>query len=72
MKLKSTLHMAAVSATRYVPDIKQYYERKVAEGKHKMTVINSIRNKLINRVMAVVKRGTPYEEIFPKINLELS
>jgi len=72
MKLKSTLHMAAVSATRYVPDIKQYYERKVAEGKHKMTVINAIRNKLINRVMAVVKRGTPYEEIFPKINLELS
>lgn len=72
MKLKSTLHMAAVSATRYVPDIKQYYERKVAEGKHKMTVINSIRNKLIKRVMAVVKRGTPYEEIFPKINLELS
>jgi transposase len=72
MKLKSTLHMAAVSATRYVPDIKHYYERKVAEGKHKMTVINSIRNKLINRVMAVVKRGTPYEEIFPKINLELS
>jgi transposase len=72
MKLKSTLHMAAVSATRYVPEIKQYYERKVAEGKHKMTVINSIRNKLINRVIAVVKRGTPYEEIFPKINLELS
>jgi transposase len=72
MKLKSTLHMAAVSATRYVPDIKLYYERKVAEGKHKMTVINSIRNKLINRVIAVVKRGTPYEEIFPKINLDLS
>jgi transposase len=72
MKLKSTLHMAAVSATRYVPDIKLYYERKVAEGKHKMCVINAIRNKLINRVMAVVKRGTPYETNFVKINLELS
>lgn len=72
MKLKSTLHMAAVSATRYVPDIKAYYERKVAEGKNKMCVINAIRNKLINRVMAVVKRGTPYENNFVKINLELS
>lgn len=72
MKLKSTLHMAAVSATRYVPDIKQYYERKVAEGKHKMTVINAIRNKLIQRVMAIVKRGTPYQENYSKINLEVS
>lgn len=72
MKLKSTLHMAAVSATRYVPDIKQYYERKVSEGKHKMTVINAIRNKLIQRVMAIVKRGTPYQENYTKINLEVS
>jgi transposase len=72
MHLKSTLHMAAVSATRYVPDIKQYYERKVAEGKNKMCVINAIRNKLIKRVMAVVKRGTPYAEIYPKISLEVS
>lgn len=72
MKLKSTLHMAAVSATRYVPDIKQYYERKIAEGKHKMTIINAIRNKLIQRIMAIVKRGTPYQENYSKINLELS
>ena len=72
MKLKSTLHMAAVSATRYVPDIKQYYERKVGEGKHKMAVINAIRNKLIQRVMAIVKRGTPYQENYSKFNLELS
>jgi transposase len=72
MKLKSTLHMAAVSATRYVPDIKLYYERKVGEGKHKMAVINAIRNKLIQRVMAIVKRGTPYQENYSKINLVLS
>jgi len=72
MTLKSTLHMAAVSATRYVPDIKLYYERKVAQGKHKMCVINAIRNKLIKRIMAVVKRGTPYLENYPKISLELS
>lgn len=72
MKLKSTLHMAAVSATRYVPDIKLYYERKVGEGKHKMAVINAIRNKLIQRVMAIVKRGTPYQENYSKFNLDLS
>jgi transposase len=72
MALKSTLHLAAMSATRYSPEIKQYYERKVAEGKHKMSVINSVRNKLINRIMAVVKRGSPYEENYPQFNLEIS
>ncbi|MBK7689722.1 MAG: IS110 family transposase [Bacteroidetes bacterium] len=39
MNLKSTLHLAALSSTRYVPDIKQYYERKVAEGKSKNVCI---------------------------------
>ena len=72
MKLKSTLHMAAVSAMRFIPEIKQYYERKVGEGKHKMAVINAIRNKLIQRIMAIVKRGTPYQENYIKINLEVS
>ena len=64
--------MAAVSATRYVPEIKIYYERKVEEGKHKMCVINSIRNKLIQRILAVVNRGTPYVENYSKNHLELA
>ena len=27
-----------------------------------MTILNAIRNKLLHRVVAVVKRGTPYQE----------
>lgn len=69
MNLKSTLHLAALSSTRYVPDIKQYYERKVAEGKSKMSVLNAIRNKILQRVIAVVNRGTPYIENYQEINL---
>jgi transposase len=69
MNLKSTLHLAALSSTRYVPDIKQYYERKVAEGKSKMSVLNAIRNKILQRVIAVVNRGTPYVENYSEINL---
>jgi len=72
MTLKSTLHLAALSSTRYVPDLKQYYERKVAEGKSKMSVINAVRNKILQRVIAVVNRGTPYIENYPKLNLENS
>lgn len=72
MNLKSTLHLAALSATRYVPDLKIYYQRKVAEGKSKMSVINAIRNKILFRVLAVVKRGTPYVENKLNLNLEIS
>lgn len=60
---KRLLHMAAMSIVRYTGELKTYWLRKVAEGKHKMVVLNAIRNKLIQRVFAVVKRGTKYERI---------
>jgi len=59
-RLKTLLHMAALSAVRVKGDLKTYYERKVAEGKNKMCVINAIRNKLLHRVFAVLKRKSPY------------
>lgn len=58
--LKCTLHLAAMCSVRYNPELKKYYERKVAEGKNKMSAINAVRNKLLSRVVAVVHRRTPY------------
>ena len=72
MHLKATLHLAAMSSTRYVPDLRQYDERKVGEGKSKMCVLNAIRNKLLQRGLAVVKRGTPYVLNYAQLNLENS
>ena len=69
MSLKRTLHLAAMSSTQYVPDLKIYYQRRVAEGKPKMCVINAIRNKLLQRVLAVVGRGTPYVLNYAELNL---
>ncbi|MFC2129158.1 IS110 family transposase [Bacteroidota bacterium] len=63
MTLKSTLHLAAISSIQHNPDLKKYYERKVGEGKSKMCVINAVRAKLLYRVLAVVKRGTPYQNV---------
>lgn len=60
-ELKRVLHMAAISSVQHNPELKQYYKRKVAEGKSKMAVINAVRNKLLHRIVAVVKRGTPYQ-----------
>jgi transposase len=61
-KIKTLLHLAALSAINVKGEIKEYYERKVAEGKNKMSVLNAIRNKLIHRIFAVIKRLTPYQK----------
>ena len=58
--LKRLLHMAALSAMRFNDELRTYYVRKVKEGKNKMSVINALRNKLIHRIFAIIKRGTPY------------
>ena len=58
-KVKTLLNMAALSAKKYDPQIKEYYERKVAEGKNKMLVLNAVRCKLISRAFAVIQRNSP-------------
>jgi len=59
-KLKSLINMCALNAKRWDAEISIYYEKKVAEGKNKMLVMNNVRNKLLHRVFAVIKRQTPY------------
>ena len=52
--------MGAISAMKCDTELKHYYKKRIEEGKPKMSVINIIRIKLIARVFATVKRGTPY------------
>jgi transposase len=59
-KLKCNLHMASLSAIKLDADLKAYYERKVLEGKHKMSVLNAVKNKLLARVVAVVNKKKEY------------
>lgn len=60
--LKKTLHLSAMAAVKSESELREYYKRKVSEGKNKMSVINAVRNKLLNRAMAVITRQTPYEK----------
>ena len=60
-KLKKQLHMCAISSIRAKGDCKDYYDRKVAEGKNKMLVINNVRNKLIHRICACIRNNKNYE-----------
>ena len=59
-KLKKLLHLCAMAALRFDTELKSYYERKVAEGKNKMSVINAIRNKLVLRIFAVIRDNREY------------
>lgn len=70
--LKYDLHMASMSAIRHSPELKEYYQRKREEGKAKMKILNAIRNKLLHRVVAVVKRGTPYEDRIGQNKVEIT
>ena len=64
MTLKKILQLAAMSAIQYCEEIKRYYERKVAEGKNKMSVINAVRNKLISRIFSCIKNRRIYQKEF--------
>jgi transposase len=59
-KIKSLLSMSALLVVRNDTEMRLYYERKVKEGKNKMLVLNAIRNKVIQRIFAVIKRGSPF------------
>lgn len=65
--IKKLLHMAAMRAVQLNNDLKNYYQRKVEQGKNKMLVLNAVRNKIIHRIFAMIKN-----EKFYDINLHLS
>jgi transposase len=62
-QMKKMLHMAATCAIRTDAEMREYYRRRVAEGKSKMAVVNIVRNKIVARAFAVVKRGTPFVDL---------
>lgn len=59
-KLKGILNFGAMNAVKVDPQLQAYYQKKTAEKSSKMLVLNAVRNKLIHRMFAVIKRGTPY------------
>lgn len=63
-EIKSLLELYARTAILYNPEMKKYYLRRLEKGKNKTSTLNISRNKLLARVFAVVKRGTPYVDIY--------
>lgn len=62
-KMKSLFDLAAKSAIQHNHEMKLYYNKRIDEGKSKMSTINIIRNKLLARIFAVIKRDSLYVDI---------
>lgn len=61
-ELKKLMFNVASSAIAHDQQIKTYYNRKIGEGKAKLSVINAVACKMVYRIFAVARRDTPYVE----------
>lgn len=64
--LKTLLTQAARTAIQHDKELKLYYQRRTEIGKSKKSTMNVVRNKIIHRMFAVIKRQTPYINENPK------
>ena len=61
-QMKTLLDLSAKSAIQYDKELRAYYLKRVESGKSKMSTINIVRNKILYRMFAVIKRQTPFSE----------
>lgn len=61
-RMKTLLDLSAKSAIQYDKELHEYYLRRIGDGKSKMSTINIVRNKILGRMFAVIKRQTPFSE----------
>ena len=59
-KIKSLLDLCAKSSIQFNEEMKAYYNKRITQGKNKMSTINVIRNKILARIFAVINRQSPY------------
>lgn len=59
--LRHALWQAASMAVLHDPQLKNYYQRKKAEGKHHGTAIGAVSRKLVARIYIILKENRPYE-----------
>lgn len=62
--VRAALYMAALSASRYDPTIKAFYQRLLAAGKPKKVVLTACMHKLLTIINAVIKAGRPWQAGF--------
>lgn len=58
--LRYVLFNAAFIAKRRNPELKQYFQKKIGEGKHYFSALCAVERKLVHLIYAVWRRGTPF------------
>jgi transposase len=63
--LRNAVYMATISALRFNPKIKKFYDRLKAAGKKPKVAITACMHKLVTILNAMVKHGTRWQEVAP-------
>jgi len=60
--LRNSLWLAAVSARRFNPELKAYYELKRSQGKHSSVATGAVARKLVHLIYSLWKDNRPYDQ----------
>jgi len=64
--VRSALYMATLSAVRYDPVLRAFYERLLGAGKAKKVALTACMHKLLTIINAVIKSGQPWRPGYPQ------
>lgn len=59
-KLRATLYMAAIVASRHNPQLRKVYENLVSRGKSKMSALGALMRRLVHIAFGLLKHQTDY------------
>jgi transposase len=59
--LRNSLWLAAVTARRFNPELKAYYEAKKAEGKHSGVATGAVARRMVHLIYSLWKDNRPFE-----------
>ena len=66
-QMKSLLDLSAKSAIQYDKELREYYLKRTEAGKSNMSTINVVRNKILYRMFAIIKRQTLFTENYLQV-----
>lgn len=59
--LRHSIFLAAITRTSHESPLNEYYKKKRFQGKHHLTAVDSVSNKLTSIIYAILKDGTSYK-----------
>mgnify|MGYP000851846150 FL=1 len=59
--LRHSLWLAAVTARNYIPELKEYYEKKLREGKHYKVATCAVARRLTHIIYSICKNQRPFD-----------